>query len=182
MVSIRTLRANVNREQAVREFAPPGWRGFLLARLHGKLRRMATVYIPFRLYRVNITSGTRSESALLAIDSVCGALDIYEFDTIPEESATARIESRNHPPERLPEERARQMLSARLRRMVFRLGFFRVRELRITTELLLPEIHVPYWVGFRGDRQQARIAVMDAVRHRVEGAKVQHLLLEWLAG
>jgi len=42
------------------------------------------------------------------------------------------------------------------------------------------EIYIPYWVGFRGRGAQARFVVMDAVRRRIEGAKVRNLLQTWL--
>jgi hypothetical protein len=42
------------------------------------------------------------------------------------------------------------------------------------------EIYVPYWVGFRGRGSRARLAVIDAVRRKPEGAKVRQLLRTWL--
>ena len=81
----------------------------------------------------------------------------------------------------LPEEKARDILEASVRRMIFRAGFFRVCDLRIESELLIPELHVPYWVGFRGNSESATPVVLDAVRRRHEGARIRQLILEWLA-
>jgi hypothetical protein len=182
MPEICTLRPNVTREEAIREFNSRGVRGFFRAMLLGRLRRVAKVYIPFRLYRAHITDGAKHQSVLLALDAFSGGLDLYSFDSVPDAGATVRLESRNHPQPRLPEVLTREMVIARIRRIVFRTGFFRVRDLHIRVELVLPELHVPYWVGFRGDRGHARVAVMDAVRRRLEGARLRQLVLEWLAG
>jgi hypothetical protein len=43
------------------------------------------------------------------------------------------------------------------------------------------ELHIPYWIGFRGSDDRVRISVIDAVRRRPEGAKVRRLVEEWLA-
>ena len=65
--------------------------------------------------------------------------------------------------------------------MLYTRGFFRMRDLRISAEPLPDELHVPYWLGFRGSDGHARVSVIDAVRRSVEGAKVRRLVEEWLS-
>jgi hypothetical protein len=55
-----------------------------------------------------------------------------------------------------------------------------MRDLRISAEPVTGEIYVPYWVGFRGRGNQVHFVVMDAVRRKMEGAKVRQLLRAWL--
>jgi hypothetical protein len=42
------------------------------------------------------------------------------------------------------------------------------------------ELHVPYWLGFYGNKV-ARCRAMDAVRRRIEGAKATALFESWIA-
>jgi len=44
------------------------------------------------------------------------------------------------------------------------------------------DIHVPYWLGFFGGRENASLEVMDAVRRQIEGAKARALFEDWLLG
>ena len=78
------------------------------------------------------------------------------------------------------EQRSRELLLGKVRRLVFSTGFFRVRDLRISADLIPGEIYVPYWVGFRGRGMSAQFTVLDAVRRKPEGAKVTQLLQNWL--
>ncbi len=55
-----------------------------------------------------------------------------------------------------------------------------MRNLQINAEPVAGEIYIPYWVGFRGRGIRARLAVIDAVRRKPEGAKVRQLLQAWL--
>jgi hypothetical protein len=64
--------------------------------------------------------------------------------------------------------------------LLFTTGFFRLRNLQIAAEAVAGEIYVPYWVGFRGRGLRARLAVIDAVRRKPEGAQVRQLLQAWL--
>jgi len=41
-------------------------------------------------------------------------------------------------------------------------------------------LHIPYWLGFRGSNNHVRIAVIDAIRRRFEGAKMRRLVETWL--
>jgi hypothetical protein len=55
-----------------------------------------------------------------------------------------------------------------------------MRDLRIAAVPTDVEIHIPYWLGFRGSGNHARLIVMDAVRRRMEGAKVRRMVESWL--
>ncbi len=178
MSTIRSLRPNLSREQALERLRPAGLLGRWLGR--GPLRAIAEVYIPFRLYRVEIQNGGKSDRRLLALDSVAGELDLYGFDHVPETSETLEVETRNHPQPAMDAGRARERVAEKVRRLLFLTGFFRVRDLAVRVEPLDFEFHVPYWVGFYGRGPEARLAVVDAVRCSPEGAKVRALMQDWL--
>ena len=56
--TIRSLKANVSREEALRHFTS-GTRGVAAAVLRGRARSMAELYIPYCLFRVNIRNAGR---------------------------------------------------------------------------------------------------------------------------
>ena len=179
MESIRSLRPNVSREQAVELFSRPGILGAPREAFSGPLRSISDFYIPFRVFRLGILNGHRREAHILAVDSVTGTLMPYLFREVPSGADVIEIETRNHVSPALAVESARRVAETRSQRMLFASGFFRVRELKISSELA-EEVHVPYWVGFRGRGNEARFSVMDAVRRRTEGAKVRQILRNWL--
>jgi hypothetical protein len=90
------------------------------------------------------------------------------------------VETRNLPDARLHDIRSADVVVDKYRRMIFSQGFFRTRKLRIRARPLPGDLHIPYWVGFRGNGNKAHISVIDAVRRRMEGAKVRQLLESWL--
>jgi hypothetical protein len=179
---IHALPANVTRAEAVALMARGGL-GALLRRLaRGPMRSIALVYVPFRIYRVHIATNGRLEVAFFAVDAVSGTLDPYCFDELFEASGLATLETRNHVEARLEEAMTRQRIVDAVRRMLFQTGFFKLRQLSIRAEpARSPDVHVPYWVGFFGTDARARVAVVDAVRRRREGAKVRQLIESWLA-
>ncbi len=181
MESIQSLKPNLSREAAAVQLRGRGLAGGLRWVVAGPLRSLADVYVPFRLFRVKISNGAARQEKLLAIDAVTGAFDLYCFDQVPGTEELVRVTSENRPAARLDEQRARELLIERLRRMVFRQGFFRIRQLRIEAEPIPVELHVPYWVGFCGFGERAHLAVMDGVRRRMEGGKVRQFFREWLA-
>src|ERR1035441_5727166 len=69
--TIRSLKPNVSREEALRHFTG-GARGVAAGILQGRARSMAELYIPYRLYRVNVRNGGREESRIYALDAVEG--------------------------------------------------------------------------------------------------------------
>ncbi len=180
MSAICCLKPNVSRAEAEESFSPSGWRGRFQAAVRGPLRSVADVYIPFRLYRVEIENGGKKDTRLLALDSVSGVLDLYGFDQVPGPEDVTYLETRNHPEARLEESRARELVAEKVRRLIFLTGFFRVRDFAIRVEPLSFEFHVPYWVGFFGSGAEADLAVLDAVRRRAEGAKARTLMRDWL--
>jgi hypothetical protein len=111
---------------------------------------------------------------------VSAIFDLYSFEEIPGGEQLVRVLTSNRPAAVVDQERARELLLERLRRMVFRQGFFRIRDLRIEAEPVKLALHMPYWVGFSGFGERAHLAVMDGVRRRMEGGKVRQFFREWL--
>jgi hypothetical protein len=181
MHSLESLRPNAGRDAAIAQLRGRGLVRWLRWAAAGPLRKIADVYVPFHLFRVKIDSNAGSQERLLAIDAVSGAFDLYSFDKIPGSDQLSRVTTLNRPPATLDTRRAGELLVERLRRMVFRQGFFRIRELHIEAEPVNLQLHVPYWVGFSGFGEDAHIAVMDGVRRRMEGGKVRRFFREWLS-
>jgi hypothetical protein len=179
MGTISSLRPNVTREEAVREFSS-GMAGLLSRAAAGPLRSVVDAYLPFRVFRVEIRNAGKVEEHFFGLDGITGTLDLYEFKRPPEAEDLVRIESRNCLPGSLNALRAESILVDKVRRLLFSRGFFRIRELRIRVTLL-GEVHVPYWLGFRGRDERARMSVLDAVRRRPEGAKAREIFHTWLA-
>jgi hypothetical protein len=180
MAAIRSLKPNVTREDAIRQFQADGASAVFRDALFGRLRSVAELYIPFRLFRVRIVNRGVAEERLVAIDAVSGTLDLYQFDHLPTDSECVVIETRNYPPAKLVDGITIDLIIAKLRRVLYSRGFFKMRDLEISAAPVAEEIHIPYWIGFRGTDRRARVTVIDAVRRRLEGAKVRRLVEEWL--
>jgi len=170
---IRSLKPNVSRDQAIAVFNHPA-RNLL----HGPLRAVADFYIPFYLFTVDITNRGHQTSSIFALDAVNGTLDLYRFEHPPFD--LFQLETRNVVPASLQDAPSRELVITKVRRVVFNAGFFRLREFKISAERHPMQIHVPYWVGFRGTNT-ANFVVLDAVRRRMEGSKVRHILHRWLS-
>jgi hypothetical protein len=181
MTRIRTLKANVTREQAVEQFASSGLSKIFRNHAFGNLRSVAEFYVPFRMFRARIVNRGVADEQLVALDAVSGMLDLFQFDHLPADSETTYLETRNCAAAELEHGRASELLIAKLRRVLYSRGFFRMRDLSITATPLDEELFIPYWLGFRGSDGHARVAVIDAVRRRFEGAKVRRLVENWLA-
>lgn len=179
MARIRSLKPNVTREQAIRHFTE-GVVNRAADLLRGRVRSVAELYIPYRLYRVKVFSGGREQSQIFALEAVRGMLDLYQFPASPAELDLLTLETRNVLPPGLDGAEAEERMIGKVRRMIFTRGFFRVRDLRIEASALPGDICVPYWVCFRGSGDRVHLAVLDAVRRRPEGAKVRRLVEEWL--
>ncbi len=182
MALIYSLKPNVTRDEAVAALSPRSFLGATRSLIAGPLRSIAAVYVPFRMFRATIRNGKRQEQRLLAIEAVRGSLDLYAFERAPAPSELVRVKTRTFIPSQLAAEPAAELLKEKLRRIVFRGGFFRVRDLSIEISSIGPEVHVPYWVGFRGHGDRAHLAVLDAVRRRTEGDKARDLFHRWLLG
>jgi len=143
---------------------------------------VADIYIPFRLFRVQIRNRERTEVQIFGLDAVRGSFDLYSFPSLPDSREIVHVQTENHPPAMIDGKRAQEILVERVRRIVFTRGFFQIESLGIQSELIPMDIHVPYWVGFSGPPDNLNLTVMDAIRRRFEGAKVQEFVREWLSG
>src|SRR5262249_18660543 len=181
MTHIRSLKPNVTREQAIGQLASTGFSRIFRNGFFGPLRSVAEFYVPFRLFRTRIVNGAVIDEKLVAQDAVSGTLDLFQFDHVPDESETLHIETRNCASAELENSRAIELLIAKLRRVLSRAGFFPLRILSITATALDVELFIPYWLGFRGSNNDARVSVIDAVRRRPEGAKLRRLVEHWIA-
>jgi hypothetical protein len=179
MTKIRSLKPNVTREQAILQFSASGVPRLFRNAAFGRLRSVAELYIPFRLFQAQISNRGKTEQLLVALDGVTGTLDLFQFDHVPTDAETIRLETRNHLSVSLDSAAAGSQLMAKLRRIAYGRGFFRLQGLEIHAAPV-DEIHVPYWLGFRGSDARARVAVIDAVRRRFEGAKVRRMVEAWL--
>jgi hypothetical protein len=169
---------------------------------NGPLRRVAPLYVPFRVYAVNIRNGRGHRGAgapgwdddtqFFAFDAVAGALDLYRFSELPSPDDLVVVETRNMVAPTLDSAATRDRVIEKVRRALYQTGFFRLRSLRLDAHpVALPDVHVPYWVGFfarsgspgapAGARDRIRLAVIDAVRRRSEGSRVRDLVRGWLA-
>jgi hypothetical protein len=115
----------------------------------------------------------------LAIDAMTGELDLYGFEAVPEAAELMVVETTQFGIPTLSEHDALARLREKVRRSIYQQGFFQVADLSITGELIMV-CYLPYWVAIYEQKQQANIEVIDAVRGRFEGAKVQELILDWL--
>jgi hypothetical protein len=181
MPTIRSVKPNVTREEAIQQFSGRGLSGVLRRVALGRLHSVAELYIPFRLFRVRITNGGVSEQKLVALDAVSGSMDLFQFDHIPDGAEMISIETRNCPAAVVSDSVLTERVVAKLRRVLYSRGFFKMRDLQLDALPLSDELHIPYWIGFRGSDGHVGISVIDAVRRRPEGAKVRRLVEEWLA-
>jgi hypothetical protein len=180
MTLIRSLRPNVTRDEAIRHLSSEGL-GELGRRVaFGDLRSIAAFYIPFQLFTVEITNAGNQETRIVGLDRVSGSLDLYDFAQKPTEADMISIETRNYVDMRIGLAEANKRVMEKVQRVLFSRGFFRMRNLQISASPTGAEFHIPYWVGFRAKNTVSRITVMDAIRRKVEGAKVRHVLQAWL--
>ncbi|HEX2712171.1 MAG TPA: hypothetical protein VHM88_08115 [Candidatus Acidoferrales bacterium] len=180
MVAIHSLKPYVSLAEAIKVFRARGIAGVLGRFRTGPLRSVADVYVPFHLYQVQISIGGRSRTRWLALDAVTGTLDPYEFERPPAFSELVAIKTRNCLRLALEEAQARDLLCAKLRHLIFQTGFFRLRNLQIHPQPLPLELHVPYWIGFYGAGESARLRVLDALRGCFEGGKARAFFEAWL--
>lgn len=129
---------------------------------------------------MKITSGGREQSRIFGLDAVQGVLDLFEFPAHPADNDLLTVETRNVLPASLDDVRLRERIIAKVRRIVFTQGFFKLRDLQIDAEVIPGDYCIPYWVCFRGGDERVHLAVLDAVRRKREGAKLRHMIEEWL--
>lgn len=182
MAIIRSLKPNVTEAEAVRQFTGRGIAALLRRARPGALRCVADVYLPFRLYQVQISNGGSRQTRWFALEAVRGQLDLYDFERVPVPAELVEVETRNSPAPLLTEAQAQELLAEKLRRMIFQKGFFRIRDLGIRAKPVPLDLHIPYWIGFYDAGKLVRLRVLDAVRRRLEGAKARAFFETWLAG
>ena len=181
MPLIRCVKPNVTKEEAIRQFSGRGLSGALRQLVLGRLHSVAELYIPFRLFRVRITNDGMSDEKLVALDAISGSLDLFQFNHIPDGAEMISVETRNCPAAVITDSVLTERVVAKLRRVLYSRGFFKMRDLQLDALPLPNELYIPYWIGFRGADDHVRISAIDAVRRRPEGAKVRRLVEEWLA-
>jgi len=176
---IQTLKPNVTQQEALRTFSSAGLSTFYWRLRSGPLRRIADVYVPYWLYRVQYNMGRAAHSSLFAIDAVNGSLDLFTFPSVPAADLVT-VTTRNHVAPSLTPLTAEALLRQKVLRAIFQQGFFKVRDLNLQIARESLELHIPYWLGFYG-HAAARCRVLNAVRRRIEGAKATALFESWLA-
>src|SRR5260370_18015550 len=179
--SIRSLRPNVTREEAIQAFTATGISSVYWKLRSGSLQNIGDAYIPFRIYKVRQSAGGGRHTHHFALDAVDGSLDLFEFAKPPGDTETITVASRNHLPPALTEALSENLLRDKVLRLIFQRGFFKVRNVQLETKQLPGEIHLPYWLGFYGTSEDLRCRAMDAVRRRIEGARASALFEHWLA-
>ena len=180
MARIRALKPNVTQEEATELFSPPTLAAKVRDFIFGPVRSVADFYIPFRIYQVEILNGDQKSVHFFGLDMVTGALDLYTWEKLPEQNEMFLLETRNRLSVLLSDQDAQCKVTDKVRRLIFAQGFFRIRNFRITAEAVPGDVHIPYWAAFRGHGIRASISVLDAVRRRMEGARVRQMLREWL--
>jgi hypothetical protein len=177
---IQTLKPNVTQQEALRKFSGAGLSTLYWRMRTGPLRRLADVYVPYRLYRVQYDIGRAAHTTLFAMDAVNGSLDLFTFPRVPDAKDLVRIHTRNYIAPTLQQPSAEALLQQKVLRVIFQQGFFKLRDLKLEMTREPLEVHVPYWLGFYGNAS-LRCRVMDAVRRRIEGAKASAFFEAWLA-
>jgi hypothetical protein len=169
---IRSLQSAVEREQALSKFSRR-W-------MSGKLLGVADIYIPYRLYKMNLEDRRVRTARLLAIDAVSGNLDPFEFSESPLQNRCTDMETRNFLPAQLSEPETHAAALAKFRRLLFSAGFFRLAKPVISVELVESAFFIPYWAGFYGQEHSVRVLMLDAIRGTIEGGKITSSVKAWL--
>ncbi|HEY1925075.1 MAG TPA: hypothetical protein VGG58_07465 [Candidatus Acidoferrum sp.] len=177
---IQSLKPHVSQTEALRRFSVFGLGSIYRRLCTGPIQRIAEVYVPFHLYRVEYDLGREHQSRLFAIDAVNGSLDLFEFPSIPAHVDLHKIETRNSLPISLSEEQAQERLREKVLRVIFLQGFFKLRKANLTCTRESLALYFPYWLAFYGDKF-VHCRVLDATRRRIEGAKASALFETWLA-
>src|SRR5260370_15688980 len=93
---IQTLKPNVTQQEALRAFSRGGLSTFYWRMRSGPLQRIADVYVPYWLYRVQYRIGRAAHSTLFAMDAVHGSLDLFTFPRVPVANDLVSSHARNH--------------------------------------------------------------------------------------
>ena len=175
---LRALKPNVTREQALQLFTA-GPLAFATGLVHGRARSISDLCIPYRFFQVKVKTRGKEEARIFALEAFRGVMDLYEFSEVPTEADLLTVNTRNFLPSTLQDVHAHDALIAKVRRLIFTRGFFRIRDLHIQAIPLATEVYIPYWICFRGTNS-VYISILDAIRRKPEGAKARHLVEDWL--
>lgn len=182
MEAVDILRPNVSLKEAKALLTTDGFRGWFRYLRLGHFHWVAQVYIPFDVFSLEIFRNGMVETGAIALDAVNGTLDPYSFEHPPSETDCITVETRNVLPRLMLAPASQKNAEQHVRRLLYQRGFFRISNLEIKATRLPLGIYVPYWVGFYGCDAEVRLEVIDAVRRRMEGAKVRTLMQQWLTG
>jgi hypothetical protein len=178
--SIQTLKPKVSQSEALQKFSAFGPAAMLRTLRLGPLQRIAQVYVPFHLYRIDYDLGREHQARLFAIDGVEGSLDLFEFPAPPELDELSEVETKNALPTNLDDNTAQALLREKVLRIIFQQGFFKLRDANLTFQRLPLDLHFPYWLAFYG-KETLRCRVLDATRGKIEGSKAAALFESWLS-
>lgn len=178
---IQVLKPNVSQEDAVCAFSARGFARSYWNLRNGPLRRIASAYVPFSIYRVRYAMNRATEDRLFALDAVNGSLDLFSFARIPSGDDLRAIETRNFLEPALSEPEGARILHDKVLRVIFQQGFFKLRGSQLDIQRQPAEFYMPYWLGLYQGRGAVHCRVVDAVRRRVEGAKASAFFEQWLA-
>ena len=177
---IRSLQPGLTRDLALRTLSPPWPFGLLRRWTKGKVLGMAEIYIPYRLYKVNIECRGKRSNRFLAVDATSGTLDPYEFSDDNLQGRCIDVETRNCLPVRLIEAKTHTLALEQVRRLLFSKGVFLSGTPTITAETTGAEFYVPYWAGFFGQEHNVTVLMLNAIRGTIEGNKIAGLVKAWL--
>jgi len=178
-MAIQSLQREMGHAEALRKLCPSGPLSGLRRWINGPPRGVAEIYIPYCLYRVTIDDRRLQSVRHYAVDATAGTLDPYEFAS-PSSYTLVEVETRNLLPVRLSEIQTRNLVTEKVRRLLYSRGLFRIVDPKIRAELIKSEFYIPYWAGFYGDEDNLSLIVLNAVRRTVEGNKVCRLVKTWL--
>jgi hypothetical protein len=178
--SIQTLKPKVSETVAMQKFSTFGPGSLIRTLRLGPLQRIAEVFVPFLLHRVDYDLGREHQSRFFAIDAVEGSLDLFEFPAPPLQDELVQVDTRNALPVDLNDDTARELLREKVLRVIFQQGFFKLRDANLLIERIPLNLHLPYWLAFHG-KETARCRVLDATRGKIEGAKACALFETWLS-
>lgn len=181
LATILTLPPSVSESEAFHEFRSARFSSMVWRLGNGPLQRIAPLYLPFGLYRLQYELGRTCHTRFVALDQVEGVLDLFEFPGPLSASDLLPVKTRNKIVPTLSAERAASLLREKVLRLVFQQGFFRLRPQQLELRCIIEQFHVPYWLGFYGKDGSLRCRALDAVRGRMEGPKATSLFERWLA-
>jgi hypothetical protein len=170
---ITLIKPDTSREEAVAKFC-----GRFNELRYGRLRIVTDFYIPYRFFQLDWSAGRSSPGAFLAADAVTGKLDLIQFDRLPEEGRRLTLDTAMVAEERINEEEAYRLVRESMTRWIFMKGFFKLSRVDVKIEMAA-SLHIPYWIGVYERDGSARIEIVNALRGRLEGAKLREIVTEW---